>query len=57
MLTATMSPNENSMKEMLLSIMKNKENRHLVSIDEEIDKLETLTKRYSCLRQDLISIQ
>lgn len=28
-----------------------------MSIDEEIDKLEALTRRYSCLRKDLISIQ
>ena len=27
------------------------------SIDEEIDKLEVLTKRYSFLRKDLVSIQ
>ena len=37
--------------------MKNKENRHLISIDEEIDKLDCLAKRYSFLRKDLVAIQ
>lgn len=34
----TLSPKQ-SMKEVLMSIVKNKETRHLASIDQEIDKL------------------
>lgn len=45
------------MKDILHKIMKNKENRHLASIDEEIDKLDSLTKRYTFLRKDLSVIQ
>lgn len=45
------------MRDVLINIVKSKENTSLASIDEEIDKLEALTKRYSCLRQDLVTIQ
>ena len=42
---------------MIGKIIKEKEDHHLKSIDEEIDKLENLTKRYSFLRKDLVAIQ
>lgn len=40
-----------------MKIMHCKKSKDELSIDEEIDKLENLTKRYSHLRKDLALIQ
>ena len=45
------------MKDAIGRIMRIKENGHMTNIDEEIDKVEDLRRRYSFLRKDLVAIQ